>query len=340
MRGLGQIAELCAIARPDVGARHRRSGRCTSSSSGRSSDVARANAEPLDGAPPGGIAVVPADEPLLEPYLARDDIDDRGRFDPAGVARRGARWRFARRRPRRSSSTLPFTARHLAENVARRAHRLRRARPAARPGAGGRERDRALAAGAGRCASCPAAASSSTTPTTRTPPRCARRSSTSPSARATGVASRSSARWPSSATRAPRYHDEIGDAARRARDRARRRRRRARPRRTSAAARAAAVDPRRGGVRRHRRPPPARRRDPRQGVPRGGARRHPRADRETLPGMVRVLVAGLVAMVIAVAIGPTFIEWLRRNGRSASTSARRAPRVTWSSRGRRRWAAS
>ena len=28
--------------------------------------------------------------------------------------------------------------------------------------------------------------------------------------------------------------------------------------------------------------------------------------------MVRVLVAGLVAMVIAVAIGPTFIEWLRR----------------------------
>jgi phospho-N-acetylmuramoyl-pentapeptide-transferase len=28
--------------------------------------------------------------------------------------------------------------------------------------------------------------------------------------------------------------------------------------------------------------------------------------------MVRVLVAGLVAMVIAVAVGPTFIEWLRR----------------------------
>ena len=28
--------------------------------------------------------------------------------------------------------------------------------------------------------------------------------------------------------------------------------------------------------------------------------------------MVRVLFAGLVAMVIAVAVGPTFIDWLRR----------------------------
>ena len=28
--------------------------------------------------------------------------------------------------------------------------------------------------------------------------------------------------------------------------------------------------------------------------------------------MVRVLVAGLVAMVIAVVVGPTFINWLRR----------------------------
>jgi len=30
--------------------------------------------------------------------------------------------------------------------------------------------------------------------------------------------------------------------------------------------------------------------------------------------MVRVLIAGLVAMVIAVALGPQFIEWLRRAG--------------------------
>jgi len=30
--------------------------------------------------------------------------------------------------------------------------------------------------------------------------------------------------------------------------------------------------------------------------------------------MVRVLIAGLVAMVLAIVIGPTFIEWLRRSG--------------------------
>ena len=30
--------------------------------------------------------------------------------------------------------------------------------------------------------------------------------------------------------------------------------------------------------------------------------------------MVRVLIAGLVAMVLAIVIGPTFIEWLRRIG--------------------------
>ena len=56
------------------------------------------------------------------------------------------------------------------------------------------------------------------------------------------------------------------------------------------------------------------RRDPREGVARGGARRHPGLDRETGRGMVRVLIAGLVAMVLAILIGPTFIEWLRRSG--------------------------
>ena len=35
-------------------------------------------------------------------------------------------------------------------------------------------------------------------------------------------------------------------------------------------------------------------------------------DREDRQRMVRVLVAGLVAMVIAVVVGPTFIDWLRR----------------------------
>ena len=60
--------------------------------------------------------------------------------------------------------------------------------------------------------------------------------------------------------------------------------------------------------------PRTRRRDPRQGIALGRARRHPGLDRETVKGMVRVLIAGLVAMVIAIVIGPTFIEWLRRTG--------------------------
>ena len=119
MRGLGQIAELCAVARPTValvtsiGPEHLELV-------GTVADVARANAEALDALPSGGIAVVPADEPLLEPYL-RADVEvrrfDRGRverLDRAGGGR--ALWRFGLA----SGSIdleLPFDQRHLAENV-------------------------------------------------------------------------------------------------------------------------------------------------------------------------------------------------------------------------------
>src|SRR6185436_11585224 len=97
MRGLGQIAELCAVARPTValvtsiGPEHLELV-------GTVADVARANAEALDALPSGGVAVVPADEALLEPYL-RAELDIR-RFDRGSVERleRGdggrARWRF------------------------------------------------------------------------------------------------------------------------------------------------------------------------------------------------------------------------------------------------------
>ena len=78
------------------------------------------------------------------------------------------------------------------------------------------------------------------------------------------------------------------------------------------------------------------RRDPRQGVASGRSRRHPGADRETLPGMVRVLIAGLVAMVIAVAAGPSSSSGCD-GSRSASTFARRAPQGTRPSRARRPW---
>jgi UDP-N-acetylmuramoyl-tripeptide--D-alanyl-D-alanine ligase len=114
MRGAGQIAELCAIARPtlvlvtSIGPEHLELV-------GTVADVARANAEALDALPAGGIAVVPADEPLLEPHL-RDDVDVR-RFDRSDVHRGPAGgWEFTVA-GHALELTLPFDQRHLAENV-------------------------------------------------------------------------------------------------------------------------------------------------------------------------------------------------------------------------------
>ncbi len=131
MRGLGQIAELCEIARPtlalvtSIGPEHLELV-------GSVDDVARANAEAIVALPADGVAVVPANEPLLDPYLDRSDLDIR-RFDPRTVERDNAcgespqalsgldaaaasRWRFEVG-GRVVRLELPFTQRHLAENV-------------------------------------------------------------------------------------------------------------------------------------------------------------------------------------------------------------------------------
>ena len=114
MRGLGQIAALCAIARPDVaivssiGPEHLELV-------GTVERVAEANAEAIVALPPGGIAVVPADAPELERHLDRRDIDIR-RFDRSAVQGEGNEWTF----PLAGGEitlTLPFTARHMAENT-------------------------------------------------------------------------------------------------------------------------------------------------------------------------------------------------------------------------------
>jgi len=113
MRGLGQIAELCAVARPDVvlvtqiGPEHLELV-------GSVENVARANAEALEALPPGGIAVVPAKAPELLPFL-RGDLDVRP-FDPADVDRAQDGWRF-RVAGRELRLRLPFAQRHLAENT-------------------------------------------------------------------------------------------------------------------------------------------------------------------------------------------------------------------------------
>ena len=114
MRGIGQIEELCAIARPtlalvtSIGPEHLEL-------LGTIEDVARANAEAIEALPEGGIAVVPAGEPLLDRYLRGDGIEVR-RFDRSTVARDGDAWVFEVA-GRELRLQLPFTQRHLAENV-------------------------------------------------------------------------------------------------------------------------------------------------------------------------------------------------------------------------------
>jgi UDP-N-acetylmuramoyl-tripeptide--D-alanyl-D-alanine ligase len=118
MRGLGQLAELCAIARPDIGV-------ITSISPvhlellGTVEKVAEAKAEVVAALPQDGVAIVP-EEPLLEPFLTRDDIEIR-RFGPENVesferVEGGSRVVF-RLGGERLELEFPFTARHQAQNV-------------------------------------------------------------------------------------------------------------------------------------------------------------------------------------------------------------------------------
>jgi UDP-N-acetylmuramoyl-tripeptide--D-alanyl-D-alanine ligase len=88
MRGLGQIAELCAVARPDVGV-VTSIGPVHLELLGTVENVARAKAELIEALPGGGAAVVPSEEALLEPYLRRGDLRV-FRFGPGGDVRLAA----------------------------------------------------------------------------------------------------------------------------------------------------------------------------------------------------------------------------------------------------------
>ena len=114
MRGLGQVAALCAIARPQlvvvshIGPEHLELLETVER-------VAEANAEAIAALPPGGSAVVPANSPELEPHLTRPDVTFR-RFDPGDVELTNGRGRF-----HLDGSVvelaLPFTQRHHAVNA-------------------------------------------------------------------------------------------------------------------------------------------------------------------------------------------------------------------------------
>jgi len=73
MRGLGQIAFLAGFARPDIGV-ITNVGPVHLELVETVENVARAKAELIEALPEGGVAVVPADEPLLEPYLDRPGL--------------------------------------------------------------------------------------------------------------------------------------------------------------------------------------------------------------------------------------------------------------------------
>ena len=113
MRGLGQVAALCAIAQPDivvvphVGPEHLEL-------LGSVEHVAQANAEAIDALPSGGNAIVPSSGPL-DPFLTRDDLEIR-RFGPGDIERDGDVTRL-RVGHRTVELELPFTQRHLASNT-------------------------------------------------------------------------------------------------------------------------------------------------------------------------------------------------------------------------------
>jgi UDP-N-acetylmuramoyl-tripeptide--D-alanyl-D-alanine ligase len=99
MRGAGQIAELAAIAEPDVGV-ITNIGPVHLELLGSVEAVAAAKAELVRDLRPGATAVLPADEPLLDAHL-RDDIT---------IVRFGGE-------PLPSELELPFTSKHMLRNA-------------------------------------------------------------------------------------------------------------------------------------------------------------------------------------------------------------------------------
>jgi UDP-N-acetylmuramyl pentapeptide synthase len=103
MRGAGQIAELAAIAEPDVGVIVN-IGPVHLELLGSIEAIAATKAELIGALRPGGTAVVPAGEPLLEPHL-RDDVRT-VTFGPGGDVDELP-----------PGLTLPFTSAHMRANA-------------------------------------------------------------------------------------------------------------------------------------------------------------------------------------------------------------------------------
>jgi UDP-N-acetylmuramoyl-tripeptide--D-alanyl-D-alanine ligase len=114
MRGFGQIAALCSFVQPEIGV-ITQIGPAHLELVGSLEGVARAKAELVRSLPAGGVAIVPAGVPELEPHLAVAGVEVR-RFDPASVELVEGRARYVL-----GGTTvelrLPFPQRHQAQNV-------------------------------------------------------------------------------------------------------------------------------------------------------------------------------------------------------------------------------
>ena len=179
MRGFGQIAELTAICEPDVGV-ITNVGPVHLEQMESLEGVARAKAELLVGMRDGAVAVVPSDEPLLEPYL-REELEV-VTFGPG--RRRPLRGRVAARRPgagRRPGAPRGRRGRGAATSSSCRSTRATtcstRSPPSPRRGRSACGRRGASTCASARCAASAsrshAAQPSSTTATTPTRCRCA-----------------------------------------------------------------------------------------------------------------------------------------------------------------------
>jgi UDP-N-acetylmuramoyl-tripeptide--D-alanyl-D-alanine ligase len=118
MRGLGEIAELCAIARPEIGV-ITGIGPVHLERLGSVERVAQAKAEIVAALPAGGVAVVPARAPELDAFLDRDDVE-LVRFGAGGdviLERFEPPLLLARVAGQRVRLEVPFTAVHQAGNT-------------------------------------------------------------------------------------------------------------------------------------------------------------------------------------------------------------------------------
>jgi UDP-N-acetylmuramoyl-tripeptide--D-alanyl-D-alanine ligase len=120
MRGFGQIAELTAICEPDVGV-ITNVGPVHLEQMGSLEGVAKAKAELLVGMRDGAVAVVPAGEPLLNPYL-REALDvvtfgPGGDVDYAGASLDDPGRYLVRAGEDGFALDLPFDSRHNLRNT-------------------------------------------------------------------------------------------------------------------------------------------------------------------------------------------------------------------------------